>query len=87
VLIYFGDLGPLLRAAADAMVQGGVLAVSIEVAERDGFTLLPCGRFAHSSDYLKATATDFVVLEAVQSSIRLEAGRPVSGLYVIMERR
>jgi predicted TPR repeat methyltransferase len=69
------------------MVPGGLLAVSIEVAEREGFTLLPSGRFAHSSDYLKATATDFDVREAVQSSIRLEAGRPVSGLYVIMERR
>jgi predicted TPR repeat methyltransferase len=87
VLIYFGDLAPLLRAAADAMVPGGLLAVSIEVAERDDFTLLPSGRFAHSSDYLKATATEFDVLEAVQSNIRLEAGRPVSGLYVIMERR
>ena len=86
-LIYFGDLGPLLRAAAGAMVPGGLLAVSIEVAEREGFTLLPSGRFAHSSDYLKATATGFVILEAVQSNIRLEAGRPVSGLYVIMERR
>jgi predicted TPR repeat methyltransferase len=87
VLIYLGDLGPLLRAAADAMVPGGLLAVSIEVAERDGFTLLPSGRFVHSSDYLKATAMDFDVLETIQSNIRLEAGRPVSGLYVIMERR
>jgi predicted TPR repeat methyltransferase len=87
LLIYFGDIGPLLRAAAGAMARGGLLAVSIEVAEREGFTLLPSGRFAHSSDYLKATATDFVILEALQSNIRLEAGRPVSGLYVIMERR
>jgi predicted TPR repeat methyltransferase len=87
LLIYFGDLGPLLRAAAGAMAQGGLLAVSIEVAEREGFTLLLSGRFAHSSDYLEATATDFVILEAFQSNIRLEAGRPVSGLYVIMERR
>jgi predicted TPR repeat methyltransferase len=87
VLIYFGDLGPLLRAAAGAMVRGGLLALSIEVAEREGFTLLPSGRFAHSPDYLKAIAADFVILETVESNIRLEAGRPVSGLYVIMERR
>jgi predicted TPR repeat methyltransferase len=87
VLIYFGNLRPLLRAAAGAMVQGGLLAVSIEVAEREGFTLLPSGRFAHSPDYLKAAATDFLVRESVEGFIRLEAGRPVSGLYVIMERR
>jgi len=86
-LIYFGDLGPLLRAAAGAMVQGGLFALSIEVAAGEGFTLQPSGRFAHSLDHLKAVATDFVILEAVESSIRLEAGRPVSGLYVVMERR
>jgi predicted TPR repeat methyltransferase len=85
-LIYFGDLGPLLRAAAGAMMQGGLFALSIELAAGDSFTLLPSGRFAHSLAYLKATATDFAILEVVESNIRLEAGRPVSSLYVIMER-
>jgi predicted TPR repeat methyltransferase len=85
-LIYFGDLGPLLRAAAGAMVQGGLFVFSVELAAGDNFTLQPSGRFAHSLDYLKATATDFVILEAIESNIRLEAGRPVSGLYVLMER-
>jgi hypothetical protein len=32
-------------------------------------------------------AADFVIMEAVEGNIRLEAGRPVSGLYVLMERR
>ncbi len=86
-LIYFGDLGPLLRAAAGAMVQGGLFAFSVEVAAGDGFTLQPSGRFAHSLDHLKAAALDFVILEVAESNIRLEAGRPVPGLYVIMERR
>ncbi|MBL0403234.1 tetratricopeptide repeat protein [Microvirga aerilata] len=85
-LIYFGDLGPLLRAAAGAMVQGGLLALSIEVAEGQSFTLRPSGRFAHSLEHLKTAATDFVILESVESHIRLEAGRPVPGLYVILER-
>ncbi|MGF9758402.1 tetratricopeptide repeat protein [Microvirga sp. 0TCS3.31] len=86
-LIYFGDLGPLLRAAAGAMLQGGLFALSIEAAAGDGFTLQPSGRFAHSLDYLKATAGDFAILETMESNIRLEAGRPVEGLYVVMERR
>lgn len=86
-LIYFGDLGPLFRAAAGAMVQGGLFALSIEAAAGENFTLLPSGRFAHSLDYLKAKAADFVVLDAVEGDIRLEAGRPVPGLYVVMERR
>ncbi|WP_081928983.1 tetratricopeptide repeat protein [Microvirga sp. BSC39] len=86
-LIYFGDLGPLLRAAAGAMVQGGLFALSIEVTAGDGFTLQPSGRFAHSLEYLKTAADDFTILETMESDIRLEAGRPVAGLYVIMERR
>jgi len=86
-LIYFGDLGPLLRAAAGAIVHGGLFAFSVEAAAGDGFTLQPSGRFAHSLDYLKAIALDFVILETMESNIRLEAGRPVPGLYVIMERR
>lgn len=86
-LIYFGDLGPLLRAAASALVPGGLFALSIELATGDGFTLQPSGRFAHSLDHLKAKATEFVILETIESKIRLEAGRPVPGLYVLLERR
>ena len=86
-LIYLGDLGPLMRAAADALVPGGMMALSIEVAAGEDFILQPSGRFAHSLDYLKTTATDFVILETMDCNIRLEAGRPVTGLYVIMERR
>lgn len=86
-LIYFGDLRPLLCAAARTMTQGGILAFSVELATGDGFTLQPSGRFAHSLDYLKAAASDFVVLETVESSMRLEAGRPVPGLYVLLEKR
>lgn len=86
-LIYFGDLGPLLRAAAGAMGPGGLFVFSVEAAGGAGFTLRASGRFAHSLDYLRATATDFVILEVVESNIRLEAGRPVSGLYILMERR
>ncbi|WP_262270108.1 tetratricopeptide repeat protein [Microvirga yunnanensis] len=86
-LIYFGDLGPLFRAAAGALVPGGLFALSIELAAGDGFTLQPSGRFAHSLEHVRSTATDFVVLETMESRIRLEAGRPVPGLYVLLERR
>ena len=86
-LIYFGDLGPLLQAAAGALAPGGLFALSIELATGDSFTLQPSGRFAHSLTHLKATATDFVILETIESNIRLEAGHPVPGLYVLLERR
>jgi len=86
-LIYFGDLEPLLRAAAGALVQGGVFALSVEGAEGTGFNLQPSGRFAHSLAYIKNVSADFAILEIQESTIRLEAARPVPGLYIIMERR
>ncbi len=86
-LIYFGDLKPLMRAAAGALVPGGLFALSIERAEGTGYTLQPSGRFAHSLDHLEDAAHDFVILETQESTIRLEAGRPVPGLYVVMRRR
>ncbi|WP_114946038.1 tetratricopeptide repeat protein [Microvirga calopogonii] len=85
-LIYFGDLAPLMHAAAGALEPGGLFALSIELAAGDGFVLQPSGRFAHSLDHVQAAATDFVILETFESNIRLEAGRPVPGLYVLLER-
>jgi len=86
-LIYFGDLTPLLRAAAGALVPEGLFALSIELAEGNGFILQPSGRFAHSLNHLKSAAADFVILETIESTIRLEAGRPVPGLYIVLQRR
>ncbi|MBB3018950.1 putative TPR repeat methyltransferase/Flp pilus assembly protein TadD [Microvirga lupini] len=86
-LIYFGDLKPLMRAAADALVPGGIFALSIELAAGDGFTLQPSGRFAHSLDHLKVAAAYFAILETQESTIRLEAGKPVPGLYIVMQRQ
>ncbi|MBJ6124321.1 methyltransferase domain-containing protein [Microvirga splendida] len=86
-LIYFGDLAPLMRAAAGALVPGGLFALSIELAAGDGVILQPSGRFAHSLAHLEAAASDFTILETVESTIRLEAGRPVPGLYIVMARR
>lgn len=86
-LIYFGDLTPLMRAAAGALVPGGIFALSIERADGSGFTLQPSGRFAHSLGHLTTAAADFTILETRESTIRLEAGRPVPGLYVVMRRR
>jgi predicted TPR repeat methyltransferase len=76
-----------MRAAAGALVPGGLFALSIERAEGSSFILQPSGRFAHSLDHLKHAAADFVILETQESTIRLEAGRPVPGLYVVMQRR
>ena len=60
VVIYIGDLGPLVRAAAARLRPGGRLLLSTERLE-DGvgdYLLRPTGRFAHSRDYLRRLAAE-----------------------------
>ena len=88
VLIYFGDLAPLMRGAARALRPGGLLAFSIERARADGYVLLPMGRFAHHPSYIEELASDdFTVLEKMSAAIRLEACEPVDGMLYILQRR
>ena len=55
-LIYLGDLAPLLAAAAEALVAGGALALTLETTSRGAFELTSSGRFAHSPSAVIAAA-------------------------------
>ena len=86
VLIYFGDLVPLFRAAAVALRPGGLLAVSIEHAKGADYVLHAGARFAHAPDYVRRVA-DAVGLRPVaarECTLRLELGQPVAGLLSVM---
>jgi predicted TPR repeat methyltransferase len=88
VLIYFGDLAELLAQAARRIEAGGLFACSIETTDRADFALLPSGRFAHRLSYiLDLSQRDFILLETVATTIRLEANRPVAGALVVLQRR
>ncbi|MBP2227481.1 putative TPR repeat methyltransferase [Azospirillum agricola] len=88
VLVYIGDLDPVFRAAARALVPGGRFAATVERSPEDGFTLGPARRYAHAETYLRATA------EAAGLTIRLmepctprrEKGVGVPGLLFVAER-
>ena len=56
VFLYLGDLQLVFAAAARALVPGGVFAFNVEVLEGGNFKLMPSGRYAHSSDYLRELA-------------------------------
>ncbi len=87
VLVYIGDLEPIFRAAARALVPGGLFAATVERSGADGFTLGPSRRYAHAKSYLRATA------EAAGLTVRLlepctprrEKGAGVPGLLFIVE--
>jgi predicted TPR repeat methyltransferase/Flp pilus assembly protein TadD len=87
-LIYIGDLRALYAAAAKALVTGGVFAFSIETTDAADCVLQPSGRFAHSRAYIEALAhPDFAVESVTDTTIRLEANRPLRGALVILRRR
>lgn len=53
VLIYFGELAPLLAAFRQAMRADGVLAFSVESTEGMEYRLQPSGRYSHSETGLR----------------------------------
>ena len=88
VLVYFGDLSALIAGAARSLHSGGLFAFSIETTKRADFILLPSGRFAHSHSYIEnVSCADFVTLKSAETTVRLEATRPVAGALFILQRR
>jgi len=87
MLVYLGDLEPLFKAVARLLRPGGFFAVSIETAVSDGYDMLPSGRFAHAPAYLRRLAAPaFMCVEEEAAMIRLEAGRPADGMFMLFER-
>jgi predicted TPR repeat methyltransferase len=86
-LVYFGELGPFLRAAARALASAGCLVFTVEKSDENsgnGFKLNPHGRYAHTHEYIKTTLTawGFDMRAADTVVLRKEAGQPVTGLLV-----
>ncbi|MBS0394489.1 MAG: tetratricopeptide repeat protein [Proteobacteria bacterium] len=88
-LCYFGDLGPVLAAAAGALAPGGVLVFTVEGAppEVEGYRLDPHGRYCHARPYLEAAlAAAGLVARIEPAQLRMEGGEPVAGLVVAARR-
>jgi predicted TPR repeat methyltransferase len=89
VMVYLGDLAPVLQAAHAALLPGGVLAFSVEAsAGAQGFTLQDSGRYAHTRGYVEAEAArqGFSIAALEASVLRQDAGRDVNGLLVVLKR-
>ena len=87
VLIYFGDLAPLMASAAYALRQGGLFAFSTESHDGDGFQLLPSGRFSQAPDYVQRSACpEFSLVTSMPTTIRLEATQRVPGRLFLFRR-
>jgi predicted TPR repeat methyltransferase len=91
-LVYFGNLGEVLPAAARALVPGGILAFTVErVPATDvpsGYCIRPSGRYGHTREYLEATlsASGFREIALQEVDLRREAGKWIGG-YLVSARR
>jgi len=85
-LVYLGDLEPVFRAAAHALVPGGTFLFTVERKDGDGYELGPKRRWRHSETYLRglAAVTGFDVTGFLECSPRAEAGVPVAGYAVAL---
>jgi predicted TPR repeat methyltransferase len=87
VLIYFGDLAPVFAVAATAIRPGGILAISTERSDGDGFRLRASGRFAHAPAYVRAVAHPaFREASRIETTIRLEASERLAGDLFLFRR-
>ena len=85
---YFGDLGPLMKAAAGSLRAGGHLVFTVERSTGDPFHLNPHGRYSHTDVYVRealgAAGMTTVMIAAV--FLRMEAKKPVAGLLVVARK-
>lgn len=99
VFIYVGKLDELIEQAQRLLPPGGLLAFSVEdMANSEdpptpadlqrGHRLETSGRYSHSDEHLSRLAErhGFKVLAHVDTSIRLNKGKPISGHLVVWQR-
>jgi predicted TPR repeat methyltransferase len=86
VVVYIGDLRPLLVAAARALQPGGHFAFTTELLGEGDYRLRRSGRFAHCGSYVESLVREvgLEVERALQRAVRTEADQPVQGgLYLV----
>jgi predicted TPR repeat methyltransferase len=86
-LVYFGDLEPVLAAAADALRPDGLFIFTLEHAvgggAESGYRLELHGRYSHRRDYVERLLSLVGLQPAIAcADLRMEAGVPVAGLVI-----
>lgn len=87
VLVYLGDLGPVMRAARTALRPGGAFAFTVEKAKDAATYMLGAKqRYAHAAAYVADTAgaAGFAVALQEDAVTRRDGGRDVPGMVFVL---
>lgn len=90
VLVYMGDLNPLMTAMEKALKPGGRFLFNVEAKAplAAGFALQATGRFWHDPAYLSRIfrGLGWMLLHQQTAVLRYEAGKPLMGLVCLWEK-
>lgn len=89
VLIYTGDLAPILASAGRALCASGWFAFTVEQGEEHTpLQLHRSGRYRHSAAHIRqaALANGFEVRLCAPFPLREEEGKMIQGLMVLLQR-
>jgi predicted TPR repeat methyltransferase len=89
VLIYLGEPAPVLAAVARVLRPGGLFALSLELAPPGcAIEVSDALRYRHDAESFLAdsSAAGFTPLVRQESDIRLNRGKPVPGLLLVLAR-
>ena len=89
VLVYCGDLTPVLTAAVDAMAPDGLFAFTVEAMDGGKWKLSQDLRYQHSLSHIEAAAAaaGLDVLHAGPCVTRENNDLPVPGYVVVLRKR
>lgn len=88
VLVYLGDLGPVMAAARATLRPGGAFAFTVEkAADSESYILGAKQRYAHAAEYVRRSAEDagFAVALMEDAVTRHDGGHDVPGLVVVLK--
>jgi predicted TPR repeat methyltransferase len=88
VLIYLGDIEPVLAALYAKTTENAVVCFSTETTDESDFQLQATGRFAHSFEYVTASAekTGWRLKHAIATRLRKEGNDWIAGMLFYLAK-
>jgi predicted TPR repeat methyltransferase len=88
VFIYVGNLEPAFKATRRILADNGLFVFSVEHLAQGSFELLPTGRYAHSTSYVRELASrhGYVIELSEQMNLRKERNVMIEGTIFVLTR-